>query len=174
MFVALSLLVAIAIGARPARSGPRPPCTRPRIVVHKQRAELELVCDEGSRRYPVTFGAAPVGAKRRRGDERTPEGRYRITAKSAPTRFHRFLKVSYPNDDDRRRAQAAGVDPGGGIGVHGVRSSLAGIARLFIRAGRAVSGQAWGPTDGCVGMINEDVEELYDLVPVGTEIVLQP
>jgi L,D-peptidoglycan transpeptidase YkuD (ErfK/YbiS/YcfS/YnhG family) len=30
----------------------------------------------------------------------------------------------------------------------------------------------WGPTDGCIGIPNEDVEALFDAVPVGTKIVI--
>jgi lipoprotein-anchoring transpeptidase ErfK/SrfK len=32
----------------------------------------------------------------------------------------------------------------------------------------------WGPTDGCIGMVNEDVELVYDAVPVGTSVVIEP
>jgi lipoprotein-anchoring transpeptidase ErfK/SrfK len=32
----------------------------------------------------------------------------------------------------------------------------------------------WGPTDGCIGMTNEDVEVVYDAVRVGTRVVILP
>jgi murein L,D-transpeptidase YafK len=165
---------ALASAGRARPSVKLSPCTQPRIVVHKHEAQLELVCKEGSHRYPVTFGADPVGPKQRRGDERTPEGRYSVSAKVENARFHRFMKLSYPNAEDVRRARAAGVDPGGGVGIHGVRASLAGLARLFIRSGGALSSRVWGPTDGCIGMVNEDVEVVYDSVPVGTEVRIEP
>jgi len=175
LLVLAGVLITLAIvGARPARSGPRLPCTSPRIVIVKHLARLTLECKEGSRSYPVTFGATPVGHKQTRGDERTPEGDYRISAKVKNDRFHRFLKLSYPNEEDRLRAKLAGVDPGSGIGIHGVRSGLAGLARLFIRNGRALSSSAWGPTDGCIGMINEDVEDVFDAAPAGTAVHIEP
>ena len=157
-----------------AEATPQFPCTEASIVISKRTAQLELRCREGLHTYPVTFGASPVGPKQRRGDERTPEGHYHISAKVKPERFHRFLKLSYPNTDDRRRALAAGVNPGDGIGIHGVRSSLAAVARLFIRSAGALSARAWGPTDGCIGMINEDVEVVYNAVKVGTEVTVLP
>jgi hypothetical protein len=169
---ALIGLAAIALGC--ARPRAHPPCGHPRIHVVKHLAQLSLVCDEGTTTYPVTFGAEPIGNKQRRGDERTPEGTYQVTAKSTVPRFHRFLRLSYPSEADRRRAAAAGIDPGGGIGIHGVRASLAGVARLFIRSAGALGFRAWGPTDGCIGMINEDVEVVFDAVCVGTEVRVEP
>jgi hypothetical protein len=29
----------------------------------------------------------------------------------------------------------------------------------------------WGPTDGCIGVANEDAEALFDAVTIGTPIV---
>jgi murein L,D-transpeptidase YafK len=172
--VGLILLGATLVAAAPKPPAALPACTAPRIVIVKHLAELTLICAEGERRYPVTFGASPIGPKRRRGDERTPEGTYRISARIKSDRFHRFLKLSYPDAEDRRRAARAGVDPGGGIGIHGVRASLAGIARLFIRGAGGISAKSWGPTDGCIGMTNEDVEQVFDAVGVGTIVTVEP
>jgi murein L,D-transpeptidase YafK len=36
-----------------------------------------------------------------------------VDRRKKDSRFHRALHVSYPNDTDRERAQALGVDPGG-------------------------------------------------------------
>jgi len=150
-------------------------CPSPEIRVYKKEGELELWCGGArARTMGATFGANPVGAKEREGDEKTPEGTYAIGSKSKSDRFHRFLAITYPNDDDRRRAKAKGITRlGGGIGIHGVRADLAGTARAWMRFARA-SGLAgvWGPTDGCIGLANEDVEALYDAVPVGTRVVI--
>ena len=178
MLVASVAIGLVSIGGALWASRPGPGaigrCADPHIVVVKHLARLTLRCAEGEHAYPVTFGAAPVGHKQRRGDERTPEGRYRVIAKSSDARFHRFLKLSYPNAADRARAAAAGLDPGGGIGIHGVRKSLAGLARLFIRGGGGLSARIWGPTDGCIGMINEDVEAVFDATPIGTDVLIEP
>lgn len=42
------------------------------------------------------------------------------------------------------------------------------------RASGAISSRVWGPTDGCIGMTNEDVEALYERVPVGTSVTIVP
>lgn len=173
LLLAVGLLGGLAVLATPARSSASP-CTDARIVVVKQKAELTLVCTEGARTFPVTFGAAPKGHKVKRGDERTPEGTYHVSQMTKPERFHRFMRLSYPNEEDRARARRAGVDPGSGIAIHGVRQRYAALARMFIRAAAQVSGQVWGPTDGCIGMINEDVEDVFRAVRVGTEVQILP
>jgi hypothetical protein len=102
----------------PGRPRPVPACAAPEIRVYKARSSLELRCGGAVKaRYPTTFGASPAGNKERRGDERTPEGAYRVTAKVQSDRFHRYLALSYPSAADWQRAHEHGVrDPGAGRG----------------------------------------------------------
>ena len=171
------VVAAFAALAWPRAAESAAPCASPELRVFKREGELELVCaGKVTRTMPATFGASPIGPKEREGDERTPEGTYTITGKTKSDRFHRFLAVSYPNDDDRRRAKENGIAKlGGGIGIHGVRKDLASPARAWTRFARA-TGMAgvWGPTDGCVGLVNEDVEVLYDVVPAGARVTISP
>ena len=174
ILAAVSLLVLFlppASFARPAS------CDNPEIVVRKKDASLDLLCNgKPFRTFPATFGANPVGQKEREGDERTPEGVFRVTSKSESERFHRFLAISYPEPADIARARKNGIDkPGGGIGIHGTKPKLAALARAWIRLSSATGlGQLWGPTDGCIGVTNEDVDVLYALVRVGTKVTIRP
>jgi murein L,D-transpeptidase YafK len=157
--------------------GHGPACRDPTVRVDKSEAILVLACrGHEVGRFPVTFGAHPAGPKLREGDERTPEGRYRITSRLRTRRFHRFLGLSYPNAEDRRRARALGVRrPGGGIGIHGVATGHAALATTFIRWAREAGlSRVWGPTDGCIGLANEDVEQVYEAVRVGTPVLIEP
>jgi murein L,D-transpeptidase YafK len=150
-------------------------CPSPEIRVYKREGELELWCGGAvARTMPATFGANPIGPKIQEGDERTPEGAYTVSSKTVSTRFHRFLAVSYPNDADRARARASGVTRlGGGIGIHGTTPELAAPARAWTRFARAAGiAGVWGPTDGCIGVANEDVELLYATVPIGARITI--
>jgi L,D-peptidoglycan transpeptidase YkuD (ErfK/YbiS/YcfS/YnhG family) len=150
-------------------------CPGAEIRVYKAEGALELWCGGAlARAMAATFGANPVGPKRREGDERTPEGEYTITSRERSARFYRFLRLSYPNPEDQRRARAEGVaNPGGAIGIHGVTPRLSALARAWIRLAAAarLSG-VWGPTDGCIGVSNEDVGMLYDAVPVGARVLI--
>ncbi len=151
------------------------PCAEPHIFVDKAAHLVTLHCDGQLRwRATATFGAQPTGTKLSEGDERTPEGEYRVSCKRKSERFDRFLCVSYPNAADLQRAKRLGIaNPGGAIGIHGAKKSLAGVARTWLRVSAAL-GLGWGPTDGCVGLANDDVESLYDAVAVGTPITIRP
>lgn len=176
LLVSLCVTVGCAYAqVRASRSAGR--CERPSIFVDKSDGVLELRCGATTRaRFEATFGANPVGPKRREGDERTPEGRYRVNVRVSTARFHRFLGVSYPNSDDLRASRALGVArPGGGIGIHGVTRSRSALARAWIHVAHDLGLQStWGPTDGCIALANEDIEYLYDRAPVGTPIEIVP
>lgn len=129
------------------------------IRVDKSERRMQLLRDgKVIKTYKILLGDAPVGHKRQQGDERTPEGRYRISFRNEKSRFHLSLRVSYPNDADRANARARGVDPGGDIMIHG------GTPPGYWRD--------W--TDGCIALTNRQVEEVWRLVPVGTAILISP
>ncbi|MCC6763282.1 MAG: L,D-transpeptidase [Deltaproteobacteria bacterium] len=121
--------------------------------------------------YPIVLGIASYGPKVYQGDLRTPEGVYRISSKRPHARWSRFLLLSYPNDDDRSRyamalsegrvpiidGRAPGI--GGAVGIHGTD-----------REDSNVRGDDW--TFGCVSLLNQHVAELYDMVPIGTPVLI--
>src|SRR6185312_10844713 len=115
--------------------------------------------------YPIALGRHPVGAKRRRGDGRTPEGRYTIDHHLPRSLYHRALHISYPNAADRARAARAHVDPGGGIVIHGMPEA----------AGRRDPDRFYKDwTDGCIAVGNTAIEEIWAAVPDGTPIEIKP
>lgn len=129
------------------------------IRVDKSERRMELLRDGNViRTYRILLGDAPIGHKRQQGDERTPEGRYSISFRNDKSRFHLSLRISYPNDADRAQARARGVDPGGDIMIHG--KTPPGYSRDW--------------TDGCIALTDEQIEEVWRLVPVGTPIVISP
>ena len=130
-----------------------------RIHVDKSERRMELLRDgRVLRSYRVLLGDAPVGHKRRQGDERTPEGEYRISGRNPASRFHLSLRVSYPNATDTKQARARGVDPGGDIFIHG------GNIALYPRD--------W--TDGCIAVTDREMDEIWSLVPTGLPIRIDP
>jgi len=130
------------------------------VVVNKSRRELLLL--RGNvilRQYRIALGRDPIGHKQCEGDGRTPEGRYTIDRRNPKSKYHLSLHISYPNADDVARAQAAAVEPGGDIMIHGLKD------------GELRDGD-W--TQGCIAVINEEMEEIWGLVPDGTTIVIEP
>jgi murein L,D-transpeptidase YafK len=90
---------------------------------------------------------------------------YSISARNSQSSFHRALQISYPTQQDRARAGAAGVDPGGLIMIHGIGNGLGWIGRLH----RLVD---W--TDGCIAVSNAEMDEIWALVDLGTPVEITP
>ena len=138
-----------------------------KILIVKSSHSLQLI---GQNRvlksYSISLGGNPIGAKAQQGDEKTPEGKYRIDFKNPNSAYHLSLHISYPNSEDILQAKRLGVSPGGGIFIHGLPNAapkfLGGLHQLY----------DW--TKGCVGMSNEEIEEVYRATPVGTEVEILP
>jgi murein L,D-transpeptidase YafK len=136
------------------------------VVVHKSRRVLQLLqAGRVFRAYRIRLGFAPVGTKRRRGDGRTPEGYYRIEGRRFDSRFGMALRLDYPREPDLATAAAEGVDPGGGIYIHGFPTDFPGFEHLHRLAD-------W--TDGCIAVSDREMAELFRFVPDGTPIVIRP
>lgn len=135
------------------------------ILVEKTSHTMKLL-DHGRvvRTYSVSLGPG-LGPKRKRGDGRTPEGRYVIDSRNAASRFHRALHVSYPNAADRARARRMRVDPGGDIMIHGLPKGWGELGALHLA-------RDW--TAGCVAVTNEEIEEIWRLVTNGTVVEIRP
>ena len=151
----------------PTTAGPLPPGARAtKVLVLKQRRALFLLDGTDTlKQYRVALGLNPVGAKQRQGDYRTPEGRYTIDYRNARSAYYRSLHISYPNAADRARAKAQGVDPGGDIMIHGLPNGQAAVGAAHTR-------RDW--TWGCIAVTNEELDELWRAVPLGTPIELKP
>jgi lipoprotein-anchoring transpeptidase ErfK/SrfK len=136
------------------------------IVVEKASHRLTLFRDGVPVvSYSVALGQNPVGHKERAGDKRTPEGLYHIDARNPNSRFHLGLHVSYPNAADRARAARLGIPTGGDIMIHGLPNGQGTV-------GAAHRQYDW--TNGCVAVTDEEIEELWQSVPVGTPIRILP
>jgi len=162
--VAVVLLVLIVTVNRPPDA--LPAGTRAdRVLVSKSAHSLTLfVGNRPFKTYKVALGRGPGNAKHREGDHETPEGLYAIDAQNPHSRFHRALHVSYPNTRDRENAKAQGVLPGGDIMVHGVGRGLGWLGTLQHHLD-------W--TDGCIALTNPEMDQLWELVPVGTPIEIR-
>lgn len=135
------------------------------IVIEKSQHRLALFSRARMiRDYQVALGRNP-GQKEQRGDGKTPEGKYKITEKNPNSKFHIALLLSYPNDEDLKRAHELGVDPGSDIEIHGLQNGLDWVGSIH----KYVD---W--TDGCIGVTDEEIEEISSLVKVGTPVVIYP
>lgn len=138
-----------------------------KIEVYKSARIMRIFDYQGLllREYPIQLGANPIGHKVQEGDERTPEGLYEIETRNPDSKFHLSLKISYPNEADKKRAKALGVSPGGDIFIHGAPNKSVFPAMYQFKPG-------W--TDGCIGVTNAQMREIYSIVADGTPIEIFP
>jgi len=137
-----------------------------KILIEKNERRLTLISKgEVLKTYKVALGGDPVGPKERAGDNRTPEGTYRIDARNKDSRYHRSLHISYPNERDKKRARELGVSPGGDIMIHGMKNGFSWV-------GDAHTEVDW--TKGCIAVTDEEIEEIDKLAPDGTVVEIRP
>lgn len=90
-------------------------------------------------------------------DNSTPTGKFKIVNKlKNPAWFKAGAVVPPDSPDNILGARWMGLDVEG-YGIHGNRD--------VNEIGRQV-------TQGCIRMINQDAEELYSIVPIGTEVII--
>ena len=137
-----------------------------RIVVEKSARRLTLL--QGGRvlkTYWVALGRVPIGPKEYEGDQRTPEGIYKIDFHKPDSDYHLALHISYPEQHDIDRAALEDLSAGSDIMIHGLPNGRGWIGRFHRRSD-------W--TAGCVAVANFEIEEIYRAVPDGTPIELRP
>ena len=115
--------------------------------------------------YKIALGRSPEGHKTQRGDGKTPEGKYTISGRNSKSRFHLSLRISYPGPQDLIKARELGVDPGGDIMIHGLPPSFAYLGSLH----RLVD---W--TEGCIAVTDDEIEDIWKMVPIGVPIEIRP
>ena len=130
------------------------------------------------RTYSIGLGFNPIDDKIKEGDGATPQGTFYVFTRNDQSKYYLSLGVSYPNVEDAERGLRDGlisrsqyeeilkanrerITPpqntplGGLIYIHGNGSQ-----------------SDW--TLGCVALDDPNMKELFDAVPVGTEVVIEP
>lgn len=137
-----------------------------RIVVEKSKRKLHVYA-HGTliKTYIISLGRNPIGDKKVEGDKKTPEGKYFINGKNPHSEYYKNLSISYPNNYDRKEAKKLGKSTGGDVKIHGLKNGRAYLSKFH-------RWMDW--TAGCIALTNEEVEELYQAVKIGTSIEIYP
>ncbi len=137
-----------------------------KILIEKKERRMTLLSKgKALKTYRIALGQNPVGPKERQGDNKTPEGIYMIDSRNRGSIYHISLRVSYPNERDKKRANELGVPPGGDIMIHGLKDSFSQIGELHTR-------RDW--TNGCIAVTDQEIEEIDKLAPNGTVVEIRP
>lgn len=141
------------------------------IVVIKSNYELQVYDKDGwYATYPAVFGSKSLDDKMMQGDRKTPEGTYHIVSKRPHEKWDKIMDLDYPTAEDVAKfnqRKAEGLIPksahiGDGIAIHGT----------WPHDDIAVDNyQMW--TNGCISLKDEDMEEVYNIAPVGTKVIIQ-
>lgn len=156
-----------------------PKLTSPRIVIKKAERRLEVLDgDKFIKAYKMVLGFKPAGDKEIEGDGKTPEGKFYVFTKNTESRFHLSLGVSYPGLEDAKRglegkliSQAEYDEIAAALNEKRMplqKTKLGG--EIYIHGGGRKSD--W--TDGCVALTDEEITELFNAIPVGTEVEIKP
>lgn len=143
-----------------------PNTTADRIVVEKKARRLTLFFgNRPIKAYDIALGRQPDGPKRFQGDNKTPEGHYKIDARKQNSAYHRALHISYPSRQDAAFAAAQKRPTGGDIMIHGLPNGMGSMGRLHLL-------RDW--TAGCIAVTNSEIEEIWRVVRDGTPIEIRP
>lgn len=135
------------------------------LVVKSERKMHLLRAGRILRTFDISLGLVPNGPKQREGDFRTPEGRYYLESRKADSDYFLSIRVSYPNEQDRARARAQGVDPGGQIMIHGLPNEPKYDQRHYLSSD-------W--TDGCIAVSNSDMVDIWLMTRESLPIEIRP
>lgn len=156
-----------------------PKLKNPRLVVKKAQRALEVFDgDKLIKTYTIALGFAPAGDKQREGDGKTPEGEFYVFTKNAQSKFYLSLGLSYPNAEDARRGLTDKIitQSEHDAIMKAVRekksppqnTALGGD--IYIHGGGTAEDWTWG----CVALDKENIKELFDAIPVGTRVKIEP
>lgn len=163
--VTLSLLALLAACGKPESKFKRyegPAITQ--VVMKKGERRLYLISGETVvRSYDIGLGNVPVGHKQFEGDGKTPEGIYFIDRFNPKSKYYLSVGISYPRPQDTAYAAQFGKKPGGDIFIHG-RGPI----------GNQIADKKRDWTAGCIAVKDEEIEEIYAMVPLGTPIIIYP
>jgi len=134
------------------------------LVIKHERKMIVYSNNEELKTYKISLGKQPEGKKEFEGDQKTPEGIYTIKDKNPNSDFHLNLGISYPNKEDIKNAGRLNKKPGGLIKIHGLRNGFGFIGKFH---------RFFDWTSGCIAVTNSEIEELYENVPIGTEIEIR-
>lgn len=156
------------------------------LLVDTQASTLRVMQGERPQvtLHEIAIGRYGTSREKRRGDNTTPLGQFRVTRIDRDATFHRFIGLDYPDAERAQQGLRQGVisqaelqailgahrrgDPppqgtllGGHIGIHGLGRGDAGLH------------EAMNWTRGCVALTNEQVDSLLPWVRIGMAVEIR-
>src|SRR5438477_2027264 len=167
MFAVLILICAFAVYLYAHHNWDSLPggTTIDRMVVERSARRLSAFRDGNQiKMYRIALGRKPLRAKQEEGDMKTPERIYKIDGRNPQSNFHLALHISYPSDEDDKRAVVRGFSAGFDIMIHGIQNRRGWIGAFH----------RWkDSTAGCIAVTDEEIEELWRVTPDGAPLEIR-
>jgi hypothetical protein len=114
--------------------------------------------------FSVELGKNWIGDKEYQGDNRTPEGLYKVSKKisGGATKYHKALLLDYPNNQDKERFVHNKK-----VGHIHASAKIGGLIEIHGHGGK---GADW--TEGCIALQDEDIDILFKYTSIGTPVLV--
>jgi murein L,D-transpeptidase YafK len=156
-----------------------PKMENPNILIKKKDRQLQIFDGEKLiKTYNISLGFAPEGDKEIEGDGKTPEGDFYVFTKNPESAFFLSLGLSYPNIEDAERGLKKGlitqaehdeiVKAINEKAMPPQKTKLGG--EIYIHGGGCKAD--W--TAGCMALDNEEMQEIFEAIEVGTAVKIVP
>ena len=154
-----------------------------RLIVDRKNYRIELYSDKDLiKTYKAVFGKTTGTFKTSANDNVTPIGEYRICSIDTSSKYHKFLRLDFPNERDAAEALKQNYinrDEFGGIMLAakknecppqetklGAEIGIHGIGKYNLIFKNLPFSFNW--TNGSIAVSNENIDELYSVVKIGT------
>jgi len=119
------------------------------IVVERSKHRMDVFSGNTLlKNYSVSLGRIASDMHGNTWDNITPTGSFVIDGKLSDSGYHKALTISYGNE----------------VEIHGIKNGLGFLGKF----------QRWIDwTRGCIAVTDQEIDELYRDVPVGTPIVIK-
>lgn len=142
--------------------------------------------------FTIALSQNPIGHKQKQGDNKLPEGMYRISEKklgpfggdTGPWLGYAWMQFSYPNQFDAINGYNNGMislaERNAIVTADKNKKPTNSYTELGGRVGIHGWDGDWIPngtqnlTWGCISMFNRDIKVLYDKIPLNTPIIIVP
>ena len=155
------------------------------IIIDRKNYRIELYSDKILiRTYKAVFGKTTGTFKTSATDNVTPIGDYKICSLDSLSKYHKFLQLDFPNEHDAAEALKQDyinsnefgkiilaikknecppqeTKLGAEIGIHGIGKYNAIFKNLPF---------SFNWTNGSIAVSNENIDELYSVVKIGTPV----
>jgi hypothetical protein len=156
----------------------------PSIVISKSKHTLEVYDGQTlMARMKVALGRTP-GAKKKSGDNKTPEGDYYVCGTENQSRYYKSLYLSYPNSDDayaglngKLITQAQYDSITGAIDRWNQPDWTTNLGGQIAISGTGTMGQGKTGSDWTAGNIvvsDKEMDYLYQYIPIKTDVQINP